>query len=178
MEYADLFAFIDESGDIGLNLDAQNVSKLFIIVALVVDSMHLESVRKKFEQVRKDFFQTGEMKSNTLRNPTRRMNVIEAFAKIDNYKYIAFVADKTIIRNNSGLNYRNSFRKFMTRQFYSHLYGSFPSISIFSDNIGRDSFMDEFKKYLSKNDIAYSIEHEHRHLLIVKMRYLSNALIF
>ena len=64
-----VYAFTDESGAFGWQLDNPTVSTYFIIGAIIVQEGNLESVRAQVEEVRKKYFQTGEMKSSSLGTP-------------------------------------------------------------------------------------------------------------
>ena len=61
-----VFAFTDESGAFGWQLDNANVSTHFIIGAVIVRESVLDEVRMQVEEIRRKHFQIGEMKSSSI----------------------------------------------------------------------------------------------------------------
>ena len=61
-----VYAFIDESGAFGWDLQNPSVSKYFILTAVIVEESKLKNVLKEADKIRQDFFQAGEMKSNKI----------------------------------------------------------------------------------------------------------------
>ena len=71
-----VYAFTDESGAFGWDLDNSTVSTHFIISAIIVKECDLDELRNKVEVIRKRFFQTGEMKSSKVGKKHRRRKMI------------------------------------------------------------------------------------------------------
>lgn len=57
------FAFVDEFGQYGFNFESESSSTHFIVSAIIVDECDLGKVSAGVEEIRKYYFQTGEMKS-------------------------------------------------------------------------------------------------------------------
>ena len=57
-----MYAFTDEYGAFGNDLDNPNVSTHFIITAVIVRESDLETYTAGAEAIRKKYFQTGEIK--------------------------------------------------------------------------------------------------------------------
>ena len=58
-----VYAFIDESGAFGWNLENPSVSRFFILTAVIVEETELEVLTNEAKKIKEKFFQTGEMKS-------------------------------------------------------------------------------------------------------------------
>ena len=61
-----VYAFTDESGAFGWDIENPNVSTHFIITAIIVKGPDLEGFTQKAEALRKKHFQTGEIKSSNI----------------------------------------------------------------------------------------------------------------
>lgn len=98
-----VFAFTDESGAFGWQLDNANVSTHFIIGAVIVRESVLDEVRMQVEEIRRKHFQTGEMKSSSVgKNHSRRKRILADLQKID-FSIFAVVIDKTQLLEAKGL---------------------------------------------------------------------------
>ena len=72
-----VYAFTDESGAFGWDIENPNVSTHFIITAIIVKESDLESFTQQAEALRKKHFQTGEIKSSNIGNHhARRLRVL------------------------------------------------------------------------------------------------------
>ena len=72
-----VFAFTDEYGNFGWDLDNSTVSTHYIITAIIVKESDLDQYTTMAEAIRKKHFQTGEMKSkNIAGNHKRRQKVL------------------------------------------------------------------------------------------------------
>lgn len=74
-----MYAFTDEYGAFGYDLDNPNVSTHFIITAVIVRESDLETYTAGAEAIRKKYFQTGEIKSSKLgpEKHHRRMLILQ-----------------------------------------------------------------------------------------------------
>lgn len=61
-----VYAFTDESGAFGWDLENDHVSKYFVVASIIVKEQDLDDLRVAVETVRKKYFQTGEMKSSKI----------------------------------------------------------------------------------------------------------------
>lgn len=148
-----LYGFIDERGNSGFDFDKQGVSSHFIITAIIVDERIVNSLEQEVEQIRKKFFQDGEMKSSKVgRNSKRRILILDKLKDL-NFKIFSVVVDKRKISQSSGLVYKKSFIKYLNGLLYDELHNYFPKLQLIADEHGNKEFMDEFKSYLIKNHI-------------------------
>ena len=71
------YAFTDEYGNFGWDIDNPTVSSHYIITAIIVKESDLDTYTTMAETIRKKYFQTGEMKSkNISTNHRRRQKII------------------------------------------------------------------------------------------------------
>ena len=61
-----VYAFTDEYGAFGWDIENPTVSTHFIITAIIVKESNLEAFTQKAETIRKKHFQTGEIKSSKI----------------------------------------------------------------------------------------------------------------
>ena len=146
------YVFCDEFGAFGYNFDKENVSTHFLIVAIVINDENLSTVREGAEAVRVKYFQTGEMKSSNVKNNHRRRRIILEKLKELPFNIYAFVADKRKISEQSGLQFKQSFYKFLNPRVYNELHNSFRELTIVADETGRHEFMESFAKYVKQHN--------------------------
>lgn len=146
-------AFIDESGNTDLDTSKQDVSKYFIVCAVILDDDKVDSLREDVEAIRKKYFQTGEMKSSSVRDRdghARRIKILEAILEFD-FKFYAVAVEKGALSRDGGFQYKKSFLKFINGLLYKQLFENYPSITVFADEHGGEEFKLSFKKYIEKN---------------------------
>lgn len=91
------------------------------------------------------------MKSSKVKaNHSRRILILKELARID-FKIFALVVDKQRIYDESGLNYKKSFIKYLNGILYNDLTNYYPKLELSSDELGTKEFMSEFGNYLIKN---------------------------
>ena len=61
-----VYAFTDESGVFGWDLDNPSVSTHFIISAIIVEERNIDDVRVGIEDIARKFFSGGEIKSSNI----------------------------------------------------------------------------------------------------------------
>lgn len=146
------YAFCDEFGSYGYRFDKENVSTHFLIAAIIVDESDLETVKTGAEEIRKSYFQTGEMKSSKIgNNHVRRRIILERLKKLPFNIYL-FVANKRKIYEQSGLRYKQSFYKFLNQRVYNELHHTFRELTIVADETGGNEFMKSFADYVKRNN--------------------------
>jgi len=143
-----IFAFTDEYGAFGWDLDNLDVSTHFIITAIIVKESDLEVLRDGVEAVRKKHFQTGEMKSSKIgSNHARRKRVIADLQPLP-FSIFTVVIYKNGLKNMPGLRYIQSFYKFTNNIVHKELRHAFQKLTITADEIGGNEFMKSFAKYV------------------------------
>ena len=94
------YAFVDEFGAFGYDFENPGCSTHFIITAIIVDEEDLSTVSNGVEEIRKHYFQTGEIKSSKIkRNHKRRVVILNTLKKLP-FHIFAFVCDKRRIYEN------------------------------------------------------------------------------
>ncbi|MGV7930642.1 MAG: DUF3800 domain-containing protein [Spirochaetota bacterium] len=141
-------AFIDERGNYGFDFTKNNVSKYFLINAIIIDADNVNSLSTDIEQVRKKYFQTGEMKSSKVASDDkRRFKILASLSKYD-FHVFTLVVDKRKLYKDSGLMYKKVFYKYLNKLAYTELFKSFNNLTIIADEYGRKEFMASFQKYM------------------------------
>jgi len=140
-------AFLDEYGNHDLDVSKDGVSTHFIISSIIIDEDKLAEVEDAAEQIRKKFFQTGEMKSkNVTDNDKRRIAILEQMAKVD-FHIFAVVVDKRKLIS-EGYKYKNTFYKSLPSIILRELIKTYPGIKILYDEHGGHKFMGSFIDYI------------------------------
>ena len=146
-----IYAFIDESGSFGWDLENPDVSTHFIIVAILVQGSDLASVRTALESIRKRHFQTGEIKSSHIKRDQhdRRQRILAEMLYLP-FTIFAVVIDKNELSDVEGLHYKGSFYKFTNNIVHKELQHLFSRLTIVADEIGGSDYMKSFCEYVKK----------------------------
>ncbi|MFT3983051.1 MAG: DUF3800 domain-containing protein [Lachnospiraceae bacterium] len=144
-----VYAFTDESGAFGWDLNNQNVSTHFIISAIIVNENNLSTVQASVEHIRKKHFQTGEMKSSHIGNKDERRKRILADLLPLPFSIFTIIFDKEQLTEAKGLRYKPSFYKFMNNIVHKELRRAFPMLTIVADEVGGSEYMQSFSKYVA-----------------------------
>lgn len=149
-----LYAFTDESGAFGWDFDKKGVSTHFIITAIIIEKSKLDVLKNELEKIKSFYFQKGEMKSSTVgTNYKRRTKILTEILKLD-FHIFPVIIDKVACSYMKGLRFKTSFYKFMNNIVYKELKNGFERLTVVADEIGTDSYMDSFIKYIKeKQDI-------------------------
>ena len=93
-----IYAFTDEYGAFGWDLNNPTVSTHFIITSVIVTDSNLQLCREKIEVVRKKYFKESEIKSSKIKgNHKRREKIIRALNDVP-YKFFAVCIDKKHVK--------------------------------------------------------------------------------
>lgn len=144
-------AYIDETGNSDLEIEKDGASNYFIVLAIIVSKNEKDDLEEKTKKIRIKYFQTGEIKSNSVGNDKKRRTKILAAINELNFKFYAICIDKEKINKDSGLQYKKSFLKHINGKLYSRLFSSFLDIHIISDEHGGEEFKQGFRKYIDTN---------------------------
>lgn len=181
-----VFAFTDESGAFGWQLDNPSVSTHFIIGAIIVRESAVDSVREKVAEVKRQHFQTGEMKSSSVgKNHQRRRRIIADLLPID-FQVFAVVLDKSKVLEWQGLQYKKSFYKFVNNIVHKELKRAFPELTIVADEIGGSDYMQSFAKYVSERqdipnllqEASFRFQNSKDDVLIQLADFISGSIAF
>lgn len=145
-----VIAFADEFGNNSFDFDTQ--SSHFIIASVIVNQDNLQNVQSQIELIRKNHFQTGEIKSSKIKdNHHRRLSILKELIPI-NFSIYAVVVDKRKLYG-EGFKYKKSFYKYLNGLLYKELFRTFPRLELKVDEHGGNDFMRSFKKYVETNHI-------------------------
>ncbi|MFA6152680.1 MAG: DUF3800 domain-containing protein [Chitinophagaceae bacterium] len=146
----EIFAFADEFGNNSFDFDVQGSH--FIVASVIVRADKLKDAEQHVENVRKKYFQTGEIKSSKVGdNHTRRLIVLRELLKVDFTIYAVAVDKRQLFTK--GFQYKKSFYQFLNNLVYKELFNTFPKLILTVDEHGDNNFMRQFKKYVQKKHI-------------------------
>ena len=149
-----VFAFTDEYGAFGWNIDNSNVSTHFIISAILVKESDLEEFRTKAELIRKKYFQTGEIKSKTTGNKhDKRLKILAEIKELPFTVFAVCIDKKGCLENMTlkGLRYKDSFYKFMNNIVHRELRRAFKHITVIADELIDNDYMQSFCRYFDEH---------------------------
>lgn len=156
-------AFIDESGNTDLDTSKPGVSKYFVVCAVIIDAEKVDETLVGVENLRKRYFQSGEMKSSSVKDKDghkRRIKILEGIQEF-NFKFYAVAIDKGSLIHDGGFPYKKSFLKFVNGLLYRQLFENFPAIEVYADELGSDEFKKSFINYINnthKPDLFWDSE--------------------
>lgn len=150
-----MYAFTDEYGAFGYDLDNPSVSTHFIITAVIVKDSDLEAYETGAEAIRKKYFQTGEIKSSKLGADKhhRRMLILNEIAALPMH-FLTICIDKRGCMenmNSKGLQYKGSFYKFMNNIVHRELRQAYSKLTIVADEVGTNDYMKSFCQYVDRH---------------------------
>ena len=142
-----VYAFTDEYGAFGWDIDNPSVSTHFIITAVIVKESNLSVFTQKANNLRKRHFQTGEIKSSRIgKDHNRRLRVLSDLQDIP-FSFFSVCIDKKKCKENMstrGLQYKKSFYKFMNNIVHREFRRAFEKITVVADEIGNSDYMQSF----------------------------------
>lgn len=141
--------FADEFGNNSFEFETQG-SHFIIASILVKDSEQVLKMESQVEQIRKQYFQTGEIKSSKVAgNHQRRIKILQELLELE-FSIFAVIIDKRELYG-QGFKYKKSFYKFTNNLLYKELFRTFPHLQLNVDEHGTNNFMLEFRKYVERN---------------------------
>lgn len=149
-----VYAFIDEYGAFGWDIDNPSVSTHFIISAVLVKEHDLEEFRNGAEQIRRKEFQTGEIRSKTTgKNHAKREKILKELLPLPFQVFTVCIDKKACLENMTlkGLKYKKSFYKFMNNIVHQELRRSFKHITIVADEMIDNDYMQSFCRYFEEH---------------------------
>jgi hypothetical protein len=173
-------AFADEFGNTSFDFDKQGTH--FIIASIIANKHDLPLLEIQVEDIRKRFFQTGEIKSKKVAgNHKRRLLILEEICKL-NIQIFAVVVDKRKLHS-EGFRHKQSFHKFINGLVYKELYKTFPNLTLVVDEHGSNDYMRGFKKYVQNNHIRdlfhgsnFELEDSSKNILIQIADFIAETL--
>jgi len=145
--------YIDEYGDPSLETFKKGVTTHYILTAVLVKGNDENEVRKGLEQIARNHFSSGEIKSSNVgrKKDARRIKILKDMHKLP-YRIHCLAVDKRKLQNTKGVIYKKSFIKYMHDKLYIKLSANYMKMSIFADKQGSDEFQNELRLYFEKQE--------------------------
>lgn len=142
-----IIAFADESGNNSFEFSTQGTH--FIVASVILKKERLEATEALVEDIRKRYFQTGEIKSSKVGdNYSRRLKILQELMTADFSVYAVVVNKRQLV--GEGFKYKPSFYKFLNGLVYKELFKTFPELDLVVDEHGSNDFMRQFKEYVER----------------------------
>lgn len=142
------FVFVDAAGNYGFDFEKEDVSKYFVVTAIIVNNDHLEKLQENIEQVRQQYFKTEVMGAHLITNNRIRRSVVQSIADLD-FNIYAIVVNKEKLYTNGGFGYKHSFFKYVHGLLYGYLFETLKDVEIRANRFSDQEFMMEFEKYIN-----------------------------
>lgn len=140
--------FIDESGNEDLDVSKEGATAYFVSLAIIVPESKCQDLRSHITNVEKTSCGEKGLKSSDIgSNWVRRLKLIQDLTDFA-FEYVSVVIDKGEIAQQSGLQYKRSFRKYLLRMLYERIRASGRDFRILIDQHGGGDFQQEFNKYM------------------------------
>lgn len=144
------YVFIDESGNHDIDVSKEGATNLFVCVAVLVSGEQVNEATSQAFQISLENFSGSEIKSKGVgSNHQRRIAVLNKIREIE-FAYFAVIINKARIIRDSGLQYKQSFYKFLNNFLYQKISDVGSSVKIIPDKLGSKKFQDSFKAYMGK----------------------------
>ena len=145
-----ILAYADEYGNNSFDFTKQGTH--FIVASVIINESEREEIENGIEEIRRKYFQTGEIKSKKVAdNHPRRLQILNDLVKL-NFNIYALVTDKQKLYG-EGFKYKEAFYKYLNGLLYKELYKAYPKLKLYVDEHGGNDFLRSFKKYVHKNHI-------------------------
>jgi hypothetical protein len=125
---SDYLGFIDESGNHDLETNKKDVSKYYVVAAVVCKETDEYELMLQVEQLRKKYYGGGEIKSGRTRDD-RRVVILNELQNVD-FKFMALAVNKEELVRTGGLVYKKTFVKFLHGIIYKSLVVTYQDIAI------------------------------------------------
>jgi hypothetical protein len=145
-------AYIDECGNFGFDFEKSGTSSHYIVCAVVVDNKNIPEIERKVDEIRRNNFGQGEMKSSSIASKhSRRAKILTELLVLD-FSLIILVADKQAFYEGSPLTeYKGPFVKYLHQKLYDSMYVTYPKLKIIEDEYGASEFQQGYRKYITDN---------------------------
>lgn len=155
--------FVDESGDEHLSID-RGASSRYVLSAICVQHDKLDGFIQAADEIRRFYFQSGEIKSSKVGSDTRRRSLVLGRLCELEFWSLTFVVTKDRVKLDSGMRFAEPFLKHVARRLCAQL-PPVEELVVSFDEKGRMKFKDGFRRYLERNfesrDLFRSVTFEH-----------------
>lgn len=142
-----IIAFADEYGNNSFEFASQGTH--FIVASVILKKEKLEETEQYIEEVRRRYFQTGEIKSRKVGDQHhRRLKILQELVQADFSIYAVVVNKRKLV--GEGFKHKPSFYKFLNGLVYKELFKTFPELDLVVDEHGDNDFMRQFKRYVQR----------------------------
>ena len=143
------FAFVDESGNHDLDTSKSGSSGFFVVCSILVAEKDLPRAYEHAEALRSRHFQTGEIKSSKLnvKDSDRRKKILVDLAELPLKLYFT-VVDKERVYQDGGLQFKQSFIKYVNNLLYARLFNHCPDLHMTVDEHGGPEFQASLRDYV------------------------------
>ena len=181
-----VYAFTDESGSFGWDLENKSTSTHFIITAIIVKESDVDKVRTAVAEIQNRYFPKGEIKSSKIgKKHARRKRILEDTLDIP-YKIFAIVVDKESLKDSRGLQFKKPFYKFMNNIVHKELRAAFKNLVVVADEIGGSDYMQSCCKYVEEHseipnlygDSEFSFQNSKSEVIVQLADLISGTLSF
>lgn len=155
-----MYAFTDEYGSFGYDLENPSVSTHYIITAIIVAESNLEDFTKGAEAIRQRYFQSGEIKSSKVGSKHgRRIKILNDISSLPMHFLTVCIDKRSCMENMNmhGWRYKHAFYKFMNNIVHQELRQAFAKLTIVADELGGSEYMSSFSAYVKARQSQFDL---------------------
>ncbi len=147
-----IYAFIDEAGSFGWELENPSCGSHIVIAAIIVAEDVLEETISKIRKVKQSFFPNSEMKSVAIGdNIQKRKRILSQLYKAP-YNVMLCIVDKAKMKEWPYAYQREKFYQYINYNFYEFLKISYPNLIVCADELISSEYMTSFIQYVKEQE--------------------------
>ncbi|MDR7000128.1 DUF3800 domain-containing protein [Neobacillus niacini] len=147
------YVFFNEYGDYGFDFDNSGDSTHFMITGILVKNSDKEWLEKEINKIWQKYFQNEKNSFSIIKEQPEQLRQLLTEMSGLPFKIYSYVIDKQKIRENSGVTYKNTFIKYLTRKVLEDLSITFERLDIVADDQDPKEFMKAFINYVKQECI-------------------------
>jgi len=145
-------AYVDESGNDGMDLQRPQVSTHYVVTALLFEADDLEAALQPLHEARRKYFRGEEMKSEKLTDDLKRNMVLQTICAAP-FRLYSLVISKDKLTS-IGFQYPSTLVKNLHGRLYRRVLDDFPNVKFIADRIKGQPFTQQVGAYLEKQNIS------------------------
>ncbi|PRY05021.1 uncharacterized protein DUF3800 [Pontibacter ummariensis] len=142
--------FVSEAGSHGFKYESP-ASTHFSVTVVLVEEENRREVEEGLLQIWHKFFPEGKLNIHQGAIEPEKLREILAELKTLKFSFHSLLIDKRKLHQESPLQYKGTFYKFLSGLIYNNLYRTVRNLAIIANEMGSSEFMQSFRRYIQEN---------------------------
>lgn len=147
-----MYAFLDESGAYGWNLEDPSCGSHLVNAAIIVHGQYIAETIEKIQAIKQKFFSNTEMKSSAIKDDSALRRRILSQLYNAPFKVMLCIVDKGKMKDFPQVQYREEFYKYINSCFYEFLKITYPNLVVCADELISSEYMKSFIDYVKEKE--------------------------